>query len=173
MGNDYYGRNDYRDYLAHYGVKGMKWKKRKRRSLTPEEIRAIRRNRLRMLAERDMTEDANNRARARSLRSGGGSKGSGKSGGGAINTEAIQRMNRRLAVTSGLRVQQNRGVEYDNINSYPKEKRVKPNKPVKLGKKKAKAKLAKMLGSTIKTVKGKARNKSVFDAMSKMRGTAR
>lgn len=82
-------------------------------------------------------------------------------------------MNRRLAVTSGLRVQQNRGVEYDNINSYPKEKRVKANKPVKLGKKKAKAKLAKMLGSTIKTVKGKARNKSVFDAMSKMRGTAR
>ena len=24
---DYYGNNDWRDYLAHYGVKGMKWRK--------------------------------------------------------------------------------------------------------------------------------------------------
>ena len=26
---DYYGNNDWRDYLAHYGVKGMKWRKHK------------------------------------------------------------------------------------------------------------------------------------------------
>lgn len=26
---EYYGNNDWRDYLAHYGVKGMKWKKHK------------------------------------------------------------------------------------------------------------------------------------------------
>ena len=26
---DYYGNNDWRDYLAHYGVKGMKWKNHK------------------------------------------------------------------------------------------------------------------------------------------------
>ena len=26
---DYYGNNDYRDYLAHYGVKGMEWGKHK------------------------------------------------------------------------------------------------------------------------------------------------
>lgn len=25
--NEYYGNNDYRDYIAHYGVKGMKWGK--------------------------------------------------------------------------------------------------------------------------------------------------
>jgi hypothetical protein len=27
---DYYGDNDYRDYLAHYGKKGMKWGKKKK-----------------------------------------------------------------------------------------------------------------------------------------------
>ena len=26
---EYYGNNDWRDYLAHYGVKGMKWRKHK------------------------------------------------------------------------------------------------------------------------------------------------
>lgn len=33
---EYYGNNDYRDYLAHYGKKGMKWKKRKKRLLLPD-----------------------------------------------------------------------------------------------------------------------------------------
>lgn len=27
---EYYGNNDYRDYLAHYGKKGMKWGKKKK-----------------------------------------------------------------------------------------------------------------------------------------------
>ena len=27
--SEYYGNNDYRDYLAHYGVKGMKWRNHK------------------------------------------------------------------------------------------------------------------------------------------------
>lgn len=178
MGNDYYGRNDYRDYLAHYGVKGMKWKKRKRRSLTSEEIRAIRRNRLRQQMARDMDADARNRARAERLNkkarssSGGASGGKGAKGG---TIEDIYRRNRMLATTSGLRVEANRG-QYEPISASdvkPASKNGSAKKPVKLGKKKAKAKLAKMLGSTIKTVKGKARSKSVFDAMSKMRGTAR
>ena len=30
---DYYGNNDWRDYLAHYGVKGMKWRKHKKKDL--------------------------------------------------------------------------------------------------------------------------------------------
>lgn len=29
MNNTFYSKNDYRYYLAHYGVKGMKWKHRK------------------------------------------------------------------------------------------------------------------------------------------------
>lgn len=32
---DYYGNNDYRDYLAHYGKKGMKWGKHVK--LSPQE----------------------------------------------------------------------------------------------------------------------------------------
>lgn len=32
MGNTFYPDNDYRDFLAHYGVKGMKWGIRKKRS---------------------------------------------------------------------------------------------------------------------------------------------
>ena len=29
---EYYGNNDWRDYLAHYGVKGMKWRHHKYKS---------------------------------------------------------------------------------------------------------------------------------------------
>ena len=29
MYEEYYGVNDYRNYIQHYGVKGMKWRKRK------------------------------------------------------------------------------------------------------------------------------------------------
>lgn len=171
MGNDYFGRNDYRDYLAHYGVKGMKWKKRKRRSLTPEEIRAIRRNRLREQMARDMNANAKMEARVKAR----SKKSAGKSGGSEGGSLAsLYAKNRRLAVMSGIRVGSNDG-SYDpnaSVENNSAEKK-KGKKSVKIGKKQAKAKLAKMLGSTIKTVKGKANSKSVFVAMSKMRGTAR
>lgn len=177
MGNDYFGRNDYRDYLAHYGVKGMKWKK-KRGGFSAAEIKAIRRNRLRQQMARDMDADARNRARAEMLnkkarsKSGGAGGGKGAKGG---TIEDIYRRNRMLATTSGLRVEANRG-QYEPISASdvkPASKKGSAKKSVKLGQKKAKEKIAKMIDSSFKSVKGKARSKSVFAAMSKMRGTAR
>lgn len=51
MNVEYYGHNDYRDYhLEHYGVKGMKWKKRKRLSL--EQIKLLRRRRAALMKEK-------------------------------------------------------------------------------------------------------------------------
>lgn len=128
MGNEYYGRNDYRDYLAHYGVKGMKWKKG-RKSLTPEEIRAIRRNRLRERMVANENNNARMEARAnrlnRATRS-GSSGGSGAKSSGVGTLADLYARNRQLEVTSGLRVEANRG----QYGPAPKKKRTKLGKNI-------------------------------------------
>lgn len=126
MGNEYYGRNDYRDYLAHYGVKGMKWKKG-RKTLTPEEIRAIRRNRLRERMASNENANARMEARANRLNRAarnGSSGGSGAKSGGTLAD--LYARNRQLEATSGLRVEANRG----QYGPAPKKKRTKLGKNI-------------------------------------------
>ncbi len=128
MGNEYYGRNDYRDYLAHYGVKGMKWKKG-RKTLTPEEIRAIRRNRLRERMASNENANARMEARANRLNRvarNGSSGGSGVKSSGSGTLADLYARNRKLEVTSGLRVEANRG----QYSPTPRKKRTKLGKNI-------------------------------------------
>ena len=103
MGNEYYGRNDYRDYLAHYGVKGMKWKKKKR-ALTPEEIRAIRRNRLR--ERMASNENANARMEARANRDARRARAAENARLSGLSVDSFNG-NKDITVTSSRRVQAN------------------------------------------------------------------
>ena len=164
MGNEYYGRNDYRDYLAHYGVKGMKWKKVKKRALTPEEIKALKRTNLQEHIVDDMNKNAKNKAKLKRLSkkaAGGKAFASGKWG--------IKR-DKHIAVTSGRRVE-------SNVRSFDPNKTyvvsssgptVIKGSPVKKGKK-IKSKLKSASRKSIKKIAKSASVKKAYNIIEKMR----
>lgn len=175
MGNEYYGRNDYRDYLAHYGVKGMKWKKRKKRALTPREIKMIRRARLQEQIAQNKDRNARDKAMQKKLNKkaskSNGSKGAGQ---GVETRKDIEARNRMLAVTSGIRVSNaNYGQEYENAPTVSPVKKSSPKNSAKKGK----AKLGKLLGKTSSKKEAakttKAYRKTINRVFMVMRGTGR
>lgn len=133
MNDEYYGSNDYRDYLSHYGVKGMKWKNH--RYVTEEIVRGG--VRMRVIRDRKgrpigYAPASPNRRVVKKLKDKDSTSKNKKSKSGGVSKGAYEFkpiVDKSLAVTSNKMVQKNQ------VNLMPGESLMTKSEPKKLDEK--------------------------------------